>query len=170
MGWLNRRIIDLGERLTGENMDWLRDIEAATPRGFRRFLRFRDLANHRHHASREAIAVARLAATRFEDCGPCLQTTVNIALQNKVAPDLIRTALDRPADLPAPLDLVYRFGRAVAANDPDLPDLVTATEQALGRKALVDLVLAAAAVRVFPTIKRGLGHAMSCSLVEVRVP
>jgi hypothetical protein len=35
---------------------------------------------------------------------------------------------------------------------------------------MVDLAIAIASARVFPALKRGLGHAKSCSLVQIRVP
>jgi hypothetical protein len=37
----------------------------------------------------------------------------------------------------------------------------------LGEEALIELSFAIAAARVFPTVKRGLGYATSCALVEL---
>ena len=57
----------------------------------------------------------------------------------------------------------------------DLHDLCDATELAIeiaeahGQEVLVDLALAIASVRVFPTLKRGLGYARSCSQVTVEI-
>ena len=38
----------------------------------------------------------------------------------------------------------------------------------VGADAMVDLALAIAGVRVYPTIKRALGYATSCKLVNIR--
>ena len=52
---------------------------------------------------------------------------------------------------------------------PEATELSEELAQELGRAALVDLALAIASVRVFPTLKRGLGYAQSCSQVTVEV-
>lgn len=64
---------------------------------------------------------------------------------------------------------MYRFAAAVAAGTAEAAVLGERIEARLGRTAQVDLALAIATSRFFPTVKRGLGYARSCSLVPVRI-
>ncbi len=170
MGWIERTLIDQMEAATGWNADYLRDLERASPASIWKFLMIQPLTRHRRHVEKEVLHVARLAATRAEDCGPCLQICVNLALQDGVAQDLLRTALDAPDMLEPDLAIAYRYGMLVASNDPDAGDGVDAARTRFGDAGLADLALAVAMVRVFPTLKRGLGHGQSCALVQVTLP
>jgi hypothetical protein len=67
------------------------------------------------------------------------------------------------------LDLTRRFAMAVAAHADEAEDLRLQMVGEVGDDAMVDLALAIAGVRVYPTIKRALGYATSCRLVEIRV-
>ncbi len=158
------------EKQLGESMDYLRDIAAASPAAFLKFGAFAPLSRHRGAASREALAVARLVATRSEDCGPCLQLVANFALAEGVAPEVVRAALDGNVEaLPAPLDDIHCFAVAVTRQEPRATVLSEELTGKLGRAVVVDLALAIASVRVFPTVKRALGYAQSCSLAPVEI-
>ena len=164
------RVIDRQEEQIGESMDYLRDIARASVPAFLKFGLFAPLAAHRSAASAEALAVVRLVATRHEDCGPCLQTCVRYALRDGVDAGVVRAVIaGQPERLPEHLARLYRFAEAVITASPEATALSQQTAEELGQKALVDLALAIAGVRVFPTVKRALGYAKSCSLVRVEV-
>ena len=74
------------------------------------------------------------------------------------------------ASLDADRKLYLDFGRAVSANGPEAEELRLKLAEKLSPAAMVDLAIAIAGARVFPALKRGLGHAKSCSLVQIRVP
>ncbi|HEX8181090.1 MAG TPA: hypothetical protein VF525_16200, partial [Pyrinomonadaceae bacterium] len=113
--------------------------------------------------------VARLVATRHEDCGACVQIEVNLARKSHVPVAVLRAVLnDRADELPPDLADVYHFARAVVAAE-DQPELRERLRAHYGAEAFVELALGIAAARVFPTTKRALGYATSCALVEVQV-
>jgi hypothetical protein len=166
---LERRL-NREERQLGESLDWMRHILRRSLSGFRKVVRFMPMADHRAAAPRDAWHVARIAAIRHEDCGPCLQIVVNEAVHDGVSPIIVRAVLGNDAGaLGARLDLARRFAMAVAAHAEEAEGLRQQLVGEIGEDALVDLALTIAGVRVYPTIKRALGYATSCRLVEIRV-
>lgn len=162
--------IDKVETALGASMDYLRDMQTHTPGAALKFFLFMPLANHGKAASTEALVVARLVATRAEDCGPCVQAVVNGSLAAGVDASLIQTVLDeRVTDLPETLQKVYAFTQAVVTIDEQAGALSEALTQELGEAAVIELSLAIATIRVFPTVKRGMGYAQSCARVKVEV-
>jgi len=113
---------------------------------------------------------ATLGAVQADDCGECVQIHINMDRAEGIDAALLRLALARrPQDLPSPLGLAWRFGQAVAANAVDMEDLRQELEGICGRPAMIELSFAIAAARFYPTVKRALGYALSCNLVQVEV-
>ena len=164
------RLIDSAEKKFGENMDYMRDIANASPTAFYKFALFMLFASHRKAAPVEAQYLAAIGALQHEDCGPCLQIAVNQALAQGVAPEILSAAIAGGHALDPDHRLYLDFGRAVSANAPEAEELRLKVAERLSAPAMVDLAIAIASARVFPTLKRGLGHAKSCSLVQVKVP
>nr|RAW03738.1 hypothetical protein DBT41_11390 [Aerococcus urinae] len=103
-----------------------------------------------------------------EDCGPCLQTAVNLAAADGVAPEIIRAAVTR--DLGALSErtrTAFEFAEAVVTRDIRSEELRLLIERWWGKAGVVELALVIAATRVFPTVKRALGHGQSCSRVVI---
>lgn len=136
--------------------------------GFLKFLMFLPLSTHRRRADAALVHAVRIVATQHEDCGPCVQIAVNAALDDKVEPRTIGAVLDRNhAELSETLSLVVRFAEGVLAKDGSEEAARHDLESQLGATVLTELSLAIASARVFPTVKRGLGFARSCSLVTI---
>jgi alkylhydroperoxidase family enzyme len=165
------RQLDAEERkLGGVSIDYLRHVACTSLRAFFKFALFTPLAAHRRALPADAYHVARLVATRHEDCGTCVQIEVNLALRHGVAPVILRAAVDRrPDELPAPLADVYRFAEAVVEAGGAEGEWRERVRAHYGEEALVEMALGIAAARVFPTTKRALGYATSCALVRVEV-
>ncbi len=167
--FLERRL-DRQEQQLGESLDWMRHILRRSLAAYRKVVRFMPMAEHRAGAPKDVWHVARIAAIRHEDCGPCLQIIVNEAVRDGVAPAIVRAALNNDAAALGPrLDLARRFAMAVAAHADEAEELRQQLVAEIGEDALVDLALTIAGVRVYPTIKRALGYATSCNLVEIRI-
>lgn len=166
MPWLENRLIARAERDTGENADYLRDLLAGSRAAFWKFGLFTFASKHRRHASAQALHVARLAAVKAQDCGPCVQTVARFALAD-MPEALVRQALDDPDRLPAPLALVHAYADAVARNTADVNPLRERLETVIGKAALSELALAVATTPVYATLKRGLGYAQSCASTEM---
>jgi alkylhydroperoxidase family enzyme len=117
-----------------------------------------------------AFHVARLVAVRIQDCGPCVQTVVNIAKEDGVDPAILKAALAGDFDaLPESLRDVARFAEAVTGATGEENTYRDRLRAVFGEEAMVELALAIALCQTFPILKRGLGHARSCSLVKVEV-
>ncbi len=165
--------LDAAERkLGGVSIDYLRHIARTSLPAVYKFALFTPLSRHRRKLPADAYHVARLVATRHEDCGTCVQIEVNLARADDVGVETLRAVLDRRLDSLAPeLADVYRFTLAVvaASDDAQEGELRERIRRLYGEEALVELALAIAAARVFPVTKRALGYATSCALVEVEV-
>lgn len=167
--WFLSRLIDKAEQQTRENADWMRDMLGYSRAAFVKFALFVPLARHRSAAPADALHIARIAAAKAEDCGPCLQTTINYALAGGVSPTLVKAAADGDIEALGPdLGAVYRFADAVANRDPACEDERPTLCELYGAAAIVDFSLAIATTRVFPTVKRGMGYALSCNKVVIR--
>jgi alkylhydroperoxidase family enzyme len=163
--------LDAEERkLGGVSIDYLRHIVRTSLPSFFKFALFTPLATHRRALPADAYHVARIVATQHEDCGTCVQIEVNLARRAGVCAEVLRAAVkELPDELPAELADVYRFARAVVEAEGAEDVWRERVRERYGEEALVELALAIAAARVFPTTKRALGYATSCALVRVEV-
>lgn len=165
-----RRKLDSEERKLGESMDYLRHVVDVSPGAFLRFASLMPFANSRKVLPADAWFVAQVVGAQKEDCGPCLQITVNLARQAKVDPELLQATLDRRfEDLPEDLATVARFAEAVSDATYDEAGLRTALRERYGERGLIEIAYAITSSRIPPTLKRGLGFARSCSEIDVRL-
>ena len=165
---LAHRLIAKSEQLTGERSDFLRDMLAVDRAAFWKFALFTPMARHTGAVPREAVFVARIAATHAEDCGPCLQTVINYATAARIDPAILRAAVKGDvSSLNERLQTVFRFAEAVVTRDPLCDHEREKIEQWWGRAASVELALAIASTRVFPTVKRAMGYAQACQQVII---
>ena len=167
---ITARLIDGAERKFGQKLDYLRDMASASPAAFYKFAFFLAFAKHRKAAPLEAYYLASIGALLSEDCGPCLQIAVNQALAEGVNPSVISSAVAGGASLDADRKLYLDFGRTVSANLPEAEELRLKIAEKLSPAAMVELAIAIASARLFPALKRGLGYAKSCSLMQIKVP
>lgn len=158
------------ERELGESVEYLQDVLRASLGGFLKFAMFMPLAQHRRKLPIDAYSVARVVALQHEDCGTCLQVALNLARKAGVSTDVLQAALDgEPERLDPKLADVLEFTREVVCASGLEGPYRDRLRQAYGDEGLVELALAIASVRVFPTAKRALGHARSCSVARPNV-
>ncbi len=162
-------LIDDSEKKTGESADWMRDIARVSTRSFFVFGMFTPLATHRRALPLHLHHLARIAAIAEADCGPCFQTVVNYAVQDGIDKDLIKAAIEgdtsRMNDLEA---TVFGFASAVARKEFDDGSARQKIIDTWGEQALIDLAYAVAGVRVFPTVKRAMGYAQACQILDLK--
>lgn len=161
--------IDAFEKYSRVSAEYCRWIANVSPRAFFKFGKLGKLAQYRHALPADASAVAHLVAARSEDCGPCVQISVNFALHDGVSKDIVRAVLDRqPERLPPKLADVYRFADSVVSGGDD-DELRERVRSHYGDEALIEMGLAMAVGRTFPVMKRTIGYAKSCSLVKIDI-
>jgi alkylhydroperoxidase family enzyme len=169
-GLIVRRKIRSTEKRLGVSMDYLRHVYDHAPDAFWKFTKFMPAAQHRQKLPPAPYHVARLVATRHEDCGPCVQIVVNLAKEDGIEPAILSAALaGKVEELPESLQDVYHFTEAVVNASGDDEEYRDRLRKVFGEEAVVELALAIATCRVFPTLKRALGFAQSCSAVKVEV-
>jgi hypothetical protein len=165
--WFLRRKLDTEEKKLGESMDYLRHIVDVSPGAFLRFASIMPFANCRRLLPKEAWFSAQIITLQHEDCGPCLQIAVNVARQQGVSTDLIQVVLDRRyGDLPDEIADVCAFAKSVVEGG-DEETLRDKIRTRYGNGALIELSFAIASARIPPTVKRVLGYAKSCRVVEI---
>lgn len=156
------------ERAYGYDASYLHEILDVSLAAFFKFALFQVMSGHRDRVPADASFAARLAAALSEDCGPCTQLVVDMALESGVAPGklaaLLRGDLDQAG---AEAALGFRYGIAVAHNTADAQPLSEEVERKFGKAALVSMAYAVASARVYPALKRGLGHGAACTKIQV---
>jgi hypothetical protein len=156
------------EREWNYDTSYMRDILSAGFGALRPLLGLGRMAAFRRGVPAAPWFAAKLAATRAEDCGPCLQLVVTMAERAGVAEPVLRALLaGDAAGVPEDVALGWRFARAALAHDPAADDLRAEIERRWGRAGLVSLAYAIAVSRVYPTLKYALGHGRACALVRV---
>lgn len=146
----------------GYDAGYLHEVVDASPWAAFKFNLFQAMAQHREDVPEDAWFAAKLAGALSEDCGPCTQLCVDMAVAAGVAPHQLASLL-RGDFVQADPDaaLAFRYATAVARNH-EVGDLVEAVRERFGERGLVSLSFAVACARVFPTLKRGLGRGLCC--------
>jgi RNA polymerase sigma-70 factor (ECF subfamily) len=110
------------ERPFGYDASYLHAVADASPATFFRFSVLTGLVDRRA-APAEALAAAGLVGTLAEDCGPCTQIGVDMALKGGARPAVIRAILaGDAAAMGEAARLGYRFARASLARDLEEAD------------------------------------------------
>jgi len=162
--------IAAAEKKLGVPLEYCRFIVRVSLRAFFKFTKFLAVDEYRRVLPPGPCYVGRIVATRHEDCGTCVQIAVNQARKAGVPAEVLRAVLDgKLDDLPEELRDACRFAEAVLTANGEEDSLRERIRLRYGDEGLVEMALAIATCRVFPTIKRALGYAVSCSAVAVRV-
>lgn len=112
-------------------------------------------------------AGAALASTLDGDCGPCAQLIVDMAVNSGVEPDLIAACLSRDIDRAGDVGLGFRFAESAIAGTEEMDGLREVIRQAHGDRAVIAASYAAATGRVYPVMKRALGHGLACQRITL---
>jgi hypothetical protein len=103
-----------------------------------------------------------------EDCGPCTQLCVDMALEAGMPRDQIEAVLRRDTRAMSDTNrLAYRFADAVVRRTSDDEEYRDAVRAQWGQKGVIDLTLALQMGRMFPMVKAALGYAKECRRVTV---
>lgn len=137
--------------------------------GYKKFADFKPMAGHLEKLDMASFWIVKLAAMQVEDCGHCLQLNVRMALEYGVSKELVESALNGGSGLPEELFELHQFAVSVAAQKNPEDELMESIQKRFDKGALLEIGLAIASAKVFPTIKRALGYTRSCSLITVEV-
>lgn len=146
---------------------YLLELLEASPPAYEAFKSARDLSSYRWALPLNEHFVARIAAMQGDGCGACTQLNLRMAVEAGVDRELLRTLLERPSELPAPLRDVREHAHGVASGGPVDPERVERLRSRLGSEAFAELALAIAGSRLFPGLKRALGREGACESPNV---
>jgi len=139
-----------------------------SPSAFFKFAPLMKASAHREVAPVEASFAAKITGGLAEDCGPCTQLVVEMALEAGMAKDQIEAVLRRdPRVMNDTTRLAFRFADAVVRRAAEEDEFRDAVRAQWGQKGVIDLTLALQMGRMFPMIKAGLGYARECRRVTV---
>ncbi|MEQ1752790.1 MAG: carboxymuconolactone decarboxylase family protein [Micropepsaceae bacterium] len=166
--WLLTKLLMWSEKqLGGVNMDYAYHLRDVMPSQLWRFSMIKTVEGPRKFTPPGVYHAAGLAAAMVEDCGPCVQIHVNLALKDGVSAETLRALVSRQlAGVPADIALGFRYGDAIARGimADDLRDNI---RRQWGEKGLIELAFTIATARFYPAVKRGMGYADTCERVLI---
>lgn len=166
--WLLHRQVRKFEGAFGYDASYVHEIVDTSTSMALKFSLFQMIAGKTNDVPPEVLYAAGIAATVSEDCGPCAQLVVNMALRDGVPAHAIAALLRGDLESAGKdAELGFRYGVAVAQNTSDTAVVSEKVEKRFGKKGLVALSLAVAFGRVYPAVKRGLGHGAACAKIKV---
>jgi AhpD family alkylhydroperoxidase len=166
--WLLTKLLKWGEKqVGGVSMDYAYYLRDVAPSRLWRFTMIKVVEGNRKYTPADVYHAAGMAAAMVEDCGPCVQIHVNLALNERVDADVLRALAARKLDkVPAHVALAFNYGDAVGRGEA-CDDMREAIRTLWGEQGLIELAFTIAAARFYPGLKRGLGFAHTCERVVV---
>lgn len=166
--WLLTKLLAWSKTQIGDvEMDYAYHLRDVAPGRLWRFSMIRVVGGKRQFTPAAVYHAAGMAAAMVEDCGPCVQIHVNLALKDKVPGDVLRAlAARRFDDVPADVALGFRYGEAVA-NGLAADEMRDRIRVQWGEQGLIELAFTIATARFYPALKRGMGFAHTCERVVV---
>jgi hypothetical protein len=166
--WLMRNRINAFERKLGYDMSYVREILDTDPAALWAFMKAAKIGEYRRGIPRDPLWGAKLTAIVREDCGPCTQLAVTLALAEGVSPQLLTALLaDDLAAIPEPVALVVRYTRAVIARYPEADVARQEITARWGARAILSIAFAITAAHLYPTVKYAMGYGKTCQRVTV---
>jgi hypothetical protein len=166
--WIARRILRKFAKRYGYDVSYLEMMLNESPAAFFKFAPVMKATRHREVVPVEASYAAKIVGALAEDCGPCTQLVVDMALEAGMARDQIEAVLRRePRAMNDATTLGFRFADAIVRRSGDDDEFRDAVRAQWGEKGVIDLTLALQMGRIFPMVKAGLGYAKECRRVTV---
>lgn len=170
--WIIRNRIRAFEKAYNYDMSYARLVLQADTSAMLALSKVTALSGYRKDVPREVYYAAKLESTLAQDCGPCAQLVITMALREGVAAttlaavaEAIRTASDH--GLTAEVALGVRFAQAVRTHSPAADAMRETIVNKWGPRGLVSLAFAITAAQVYPTLKYALGHGHACQRLDI---
>lgn len=167
--WLLLKAVSSMERKFAYDAGYLRYLARHDAAAFRKFAMATVLSFHRRGVPPEAWHAAKITTAKAEDCGPCTQLLVDMALKDGIAPDTVAAILkDDTAAMGADAAVGWRLARAVVGHRHEDHDLAISTATTRwGERGHAVLAVAITGARLYPTLKAGLGYSRECRQLTV---
>jgi hypothetical protein len=147
------------------DVSYLEALMEASPGAFFAFEAAMGASRFQKAAPTDLLAIVKITALRAEDCGPCTELAIKMGREAGVPDAIMSGALHGGKGLSPEHLEIYEFARAVSENEEMAPNVLPQLEARWGREVMAELGLAIVGARIYPTMKRALGYAKSCSLI-----
>lgn len=165
--WFLLRKVTEFERVNHYDMGYARQILEANPGALLALHRAGALAQYRGPLSNSARHGVKLVAALHEDCGPCLQLGVSMALAAGVPRETVVSVICREKTRDPDTDLVVDFARAVLSKSSAESALREQVVARFGQDGLTTVAFALTGTRMYPMLKAVLGYAQCYPVVTV---
>ena len=168
LAWWIKRKLDSFEKAYSYDTAYLREILAVSPRAALSYQRAIKLGHYRGGLSLESWHIVNIIGIVHEDCGACAQLSVDLALEAGVPSEVVRAVVRGDLDgIPEPSRMLADFALAVLRGEARADELREQVLERHGRDVLVAIAFALTTTKMYPTVKRVLGYAHSCTRVKV---
>ncbi|GEP43608.1 hypothetical protein [Brevifollis gellanilyticus] len=147
------------------DVSYLEELMDASPGAFKTFEAAMGMGRYQKSAPDEVLMIAKIAAMRLQDCGPCTLLNVKMAREKGMPEALIQASLHQGKGLTPEQRDIYDYARGVAANVDLDPELLPRLQARWGREVIAEIAVSVVSTHLYPTLKRALGHAQSCALI-----
>jgi hypothetical protein len=163
-----RRLLRRFNQHYGYDTSYLDMLLRESPAAFFKFAPLMKASRHREVVPVEASFAAGLVGAKAEDCGPCAQLVVDMALEADIPKDQIEAVVRRDARaMNDSTVLAFRFADAIVRRSPDQDEHRDAVRAQWGEKGVIDLAFALQMGRMYPMMKAALGYAKECRRISV---
>ncbi|HEY1448012.1 MAG TPA: hypothetical protein VGF33_05710 [Caulobacteraceae bacterium] len=167
--WFLDRQLRAFQRQWGYDAAYMSDMLAADPSAVLRFgMATSAIGRYRKGVPPAPWFAAGLVSVMAEDCGPCSQLAVDMALDAGVGPAVLRAVVERDfVAMPAEVALAVRYADACLAHAPQADEIRDDIVRLWGKRGLISLAFAITAARIYPTVKYALGHGRACVRLNI---
>jgi len=166
--WLIRNRLKAFETRYGYDASYMRELLDTDFAAFAAFARLQKLGRYRKDIPTDVVVAVTLVTVLSEDCGPCTQLVVAMALETGVKPQTIAAVLENTEVLMSDdVRLGVKFARAIITRDASADELRDEIVRRWGKRALTSLAFGMVSARVFPTVKYAMGHGKACTRLLV---
>ena len=163
-----RRILRHYSQRYSYDATYLETMLREAPAAFFKLAPLMKASNHREVIPVDANFAAKITGAMAEDCGPCTQLTVDMALEAGMAKPQIEAVLRRDLKAMNPeTRLGFQFADAIARRSTDDETFRDAIRARWGERGVIELSMALQVGRIFPMLKLALGFARECRRVTV---
>ena len=166
--FIARRMLRSFGRRYGYDTSYAEMILKEAPAAFFKFAPLIKAAEHREVVPVDAAFAAKITGALAEDCGPCTQLTVDMALEAGMSKGQIEAVLRRDLGAMSPdTALGFHFADAVIRRSIEDETYRDAVRARWGEKGVIELSMGLQLGRMFPMLKLALGFAKECRRVTV---
>lgn len=166
--WIARRSLRTFAKRYGYDVSYIEMLLDESPAAFFKIVPLMKASSHREAVPVDASFAAKIVGALAEDCGPCTQLVVDMALEAGVPKEQIKAVLRRDTRaMNEATTLGFRFADAVVRRIAEEDEFRDAVRAQWGQKGVIDLTLALQLGRMYPMLKAGLGYAKECRRVTV---